>query len=150
MAIVNRDLDVSQQKTDYCANFTATVGASAGANFHLWMAPFPCEVKSIEIAAGGISGAPVGQVDKVVFVVGAGLTQIPGIGSTLTVKAVGTSGPQAFTMGTAGSTLMQLGVGDLLVYNQLFSGGNVEVTKATVSVVVKALQDIKSHWGSST
>ncbi len=149
MAIVNRDKDVSEQKVSACSVFAASVGASAGANFHLWMAPFPCEVKAVAVSASGISGAPTASINNLRFVVGAGATQILGIGATLTVLANGTSGPQTFTMGTAGSTIMQMQAGDILVYNQLFSGGNVASANTTVSVVVKKLQDIVSHWGSA-
>lgn len=150
MAIVNRDLDVTQQKIEHSTIVTTSVAASAGVNFPVWMAPYPCVLKAVEVAAQGISGAPNAAIDIYRFIVGTGATTILSVGNTLAVKAIGTSGPQGFSLAAAGSTLLQLATGDVVILNQLFSGGNVAIDKAVVSVVTQPSQDIKSHWGSQS
>jgi hypothetical protein len=150
MAIVNRDLDVSQRKVCIQTFVNSTVGASAGAAFPLVEMSFPCQVKAIELAAVGLSGSPQIAFDVQRFVAGAGLTTIPYLSTTLTVTAYSVSGYQAVTLAAAGSTLLQLQRGDVITVNQLFSGGNVAVQRLNVGIVVQALQDIVQQFGSST
>lgn len=150
MALVNRDKDVTEQKEYGTTIVTTSVAASAGSNFPVWIAPYPCVLKAVEIAANGISGSPNAAIDIYRFIVGTGATTVLSVGNTLAVKAMSLSGPQGFSLAAAGSTLASLATGDVVILNQLFSGGNVAIDKACVSVVVQPTQDIKSHWGSQS
>lgn len=150
MAIVNRDLDVSQQKICLQGTVATTVGASAGAAFPAVTVPFPGLVKTIALTASGLSGAPTIALDVQRFVVGSGLTTIPYLSTTMAITAVGTSGVKVVTLAAAGSSLLQLQTGDVITVNQLFSGGNVAIAKLEVNAVVQALQDIVAYFGSST
>lgn len=146
MAIVNRDLDVSQQIQEFGAVLNTTVGASAALNFFVAQMPFPATLKGVAVAANSISGAPQVSVSIQRWTAG-GATVIPYVGSTLAVLAHGASAAyQMVTLATAGSTLLDLQAGDVVVLKQEFSGGNVAIGNAVVTVAVKALQDIKQHF----
>lgn len=146
MAIVNRDLDISEQIHDISAVISTAVGASAGADFQVCQMPWPGTLQGVAIAANSVSGAPVVQVGIKRFTA-TGLTTIS-VGSTLAVLAFGLSA--AYTMiplqGVAGSTLRNLQAGDVVVVNQLFSGGNVAIGNAVVTACVAAVQDIRKHF----
>ena len=150
MGIVNRSMDASEQKDVIQRTTALSVGASAGANFHLGMVPYPAVLKAVEVAHVGLSGAPTAQIDVIRFVAGAGLTQITGLAATHTAVAVGTSGVQGLSLQAAGNTLLILQRGDVLVWNQLFSGGNVGTSQSTITAVVQKTQDIVQHFGSSS
>lgn len=146
MAIVNRDLDVSQQIQEFGAVLNTTVGASAALNFFVAQMPFPATLKGVAVAANSISGAPQVSVSIQRWTAG-GATVIPYVGSTLAVLAHGASAAyQMVPMATAGSTLLNLQAGDVVVLKQEFSGGNVAIGNAVVTVAVQALQDIKKHF----
>lgn len=151
MAICNRDKDASEQKMSFQRHVALTVGASAGTNFHIaGPLPYPCTLVAAAVGHVSLSGAPVGSIECIRFVPGAGLTQIVGLGATLTAVAVSTSGVQSFSLVAASSTLVSLQTGDIIVYNQLFSGGNVATAQSSVTVVVKKTQDIVAHFGSQS
>lgn len=147
MAIINRDLGSSQQMRDFQNVITTTVGASAGAGFHAVQCPFPCTLKAVAVAANSVSGAPVIAIDIKRWS-GAGVTTIAYAGSTLTVTAHGISTAyQSVSLAAAGSTLLSLQAGDVIVVNQLFSGGNVSAANMVVTAVLQATQDIVEHFG---
>jgi hypothetical protein len=151
MAICNRDMDASEQKECFERKTNLSVGASAGTNF--WITgpmPFPGTVKAVQVAHFGLSGAPVGSIEVIRFIPGTGQTQIIGLGATLTASAIGTSGVQGFSLVAAGSTLLNLQAGDILVYNQLFSGGNVATAQSAVTAIIQKTQDIVSMFGSQS
>lgn len=151
MAIVNRDLGVSQQRTDYHVQLTTAVAASAGVGYVVMNVPYPCQINAINYAANGISGTPSISVDIKRFVVGAGVTTlVTALGGTQAVLAYGTSGAFGMSLPAVSSTLMQLQTGDAIVVNQLFSGGNVAIGGMDFAIVLQALQDFKSQYNLTT
>lgn len=141
MAIVNRDNAQGQQMEQVTAKVAAT---AAAATYMLWQAPFPCEVREISQSANGLSGAPFHFID-IYRMAAAGLTTITGLHASLGVVAVGTSGPQGFSVIAPGSTLIQLQAKDILVLRTAVA--NTAVTDVAISLVVKKLQDIVSYYG---
>jgi hypothetical protein len=143
MAIVNRNLDATQQMDVYnCTIPTTAAGASVMVN--LAMMPYAGTLKAFTVHALGVSGAVVGSLAISRFVAGAGLTTIIVAGASLALVNVGTSGPQAFTLPASSSTLAQVAQGD--VVSMLVLAGN-NILASQVCLVVKALQDIKSPLG---
>lgn len=148
MAIVNRDLDASEQKQDYHSKFTTAVAASAGQTYIAFKAAYPCTIKNVSLAADGVSGAPSVVLALQRFIVGSGSTLIPGVGATTAVLAFGTSGAVGVSLAANGSTLLNMQTNDCLIVNQLFSGGNVSLSGLEVTAVVQATQDIKQYFGT--
>ncbi len=142
MAIINRDLDVSQQRFDYQERF-ANVGISQILPLALF--PFPGTVQSVRFGAYGLSGAPIYSffVDR--FIAGTGFTSIPiGISGYLP-SVMGTSGINGFSgLAAAGSTLLNFQAGDLLY--AVSSVANTAASHIISSVVVKQTQDYLSMW----
>ena len=148
MAIVNRALDASQQKRTITVNVSTNVAASAGKTYNIFHAPWPCTLKNAWMAASGLSGAPTVAIDVLRFNGVGGTSLIPGAGATLTVLAYGaSSATQGFSMAASGSSLLDLQKGDLVQLTQHFSGGNVAIGDAVVSLVVQPIQDILQHFG---
>jgi len=145
MAIAARDLEVSEKKLDHTQLIAATAVSST---YAIWMAPFPCELVAAQTASAGLSGTPLHNLGIVRFVAGAGLTTIVGQNSSFAVSAIGTSGVQGMSLIAAGSTLLQMQAGDIL--SLVTSGANSAALNVSVSIVVKKLQDIVSHYGVST
>lgn len=145
MAICNRDNDPSQQKENVTGVIPAAVTA---ATYPIWMAPFPCEVVAAQSAASGLSGTPLHNLGIIRFVAGAGLTTIVGLNSSMALVALGTSGVQGYSLIATGSTLLQMQAKDILCL--VTSGAASAALNVTVSVVVKKLQDIVSHYGVAT
>lgn len=147
MAIVNRDLDPSQQLQAFTSVQSTSVGASAASSFQVAQMPFPCTLKGVAVAASSISGAPVVSLSVKRWTAG-GVTTIPYVGSTLAVLAIGASAPyQMITLATAGSTLLNLQAGDVLTVVQEFSGGNVGTSNTVFTPVVQKVQDIVKFFG---
>lgn len=143
MAITNRDKDSSEQKVEFTANFGAV---PTGTTLQLAIVPFPAELKAVRAAANGLSGSPAVAIQVLRFITGAGMTSISGGATTLTLQAVGTSGVQSAVLATAGSSLLQLQAGDIILASH--SGANTNVLGVSYSLVLQALQDIKTHFGS--
>lgn len=143
MAIANRDLDVSEQNQVYNAMLpTTAVGAST--LLPLAYVPYQGTIRAFSLSALGVSGAVVGSLAINRFVVGAGQTAILVAGASMALVNVGTSGPLAFTIPAASSTLAQVQAGD--VVSLVLVGGN-NVLASQACLVIKALQDIKSPLG---
>ncbi len=140
MAIVNRDNATSQQQIDFTAKVVPTTTA---ATYILWEAPYPCELQKIQQSANGLSGSPFHFID-IYRMAAAGLTTITGLHASLGVVAVGTSGPQGFSVIAPGSTLIQIQARDCLVLRTAVA--NTAVTDVAISIVVKKLQDIVSFY----
>lgn len=149
MSITNRDLDVGGQKEDMIQRIGGTsTGASAAQQVHnLWVAPFPCEIRQIKNAVNGISGTPLHKIGVYRFAAG-GATTIVGLHTSIAVQAVATSGPQFFSLVASGNSLLNLQTNDVVVL--LADGQDSAVSSVTVSLVVKKLQDIVSHYGVQT
>lgn len=146
MAICNRDLDASQQKVIYSGNIKSDVGQSLSPL--IGIVSTPGVLQAVRVAAQGFSGSPVGQVEIQRFVPGAGLTAIVP-GSTLALQTLGTSGILGMSLAAIGSTLLNLQVGDVLVWRAM-PVANTAALEVQISCVVKNLQDILSTFGSQT
>lgn len=151
MPIINRDLDTSQQKECYVANLDRTPsGISAGIlnpglataqTFVVCNVPFPATLVSIEESVYGLSGTPTHSFW--IYRFAGGFTSIQ-VGASFNVTAFGTSGSLAHSLYAAAT--FPLLAGDQIALYCL--GTNAAVASAQVSVVVKALQDYKTYWGS--
>lgn len=139
MAIVNRDLDSSQQVVNFNAVVTNT---SVGGSYALAVMPSPGQLVAAGVASKGLSGAPNLSLWIERFVVGTGYTAIA-IGASLVAQNFGTSGGQTFNVG-AGVT-WSLQAGDVI--SVATAGANTAAIAHTITLSVKALQDIKSQFG---
>lgn len=146
MAIANRELDVSEQTVvENCDLKLLTVGSSGAAipvSYPAYIVPRPMTLSGVHVAALGLSGAPTLDFAITRNAAG-GATVISGGMTTLTLQVCGTSGPQAGVLAAAGSSFLSLAKGDLV---QFAITGDDVAAFVTVSLVVKSLQDIKSHF----
>lgn len=142
MAIVNRDLDSSQQKYEAKASYGAL---GTGVTVPVAIIGTPSAVSAAKVAAFGISGTPTVVLSIQRFIVGAGVTSYLGGFTTLTMQAAGTSGAQSVVLATAGSTALQLQAGDVIMATT--GGANSAVTGVSVDVVLQPIQDIKTYFG---
>lgn len=146
MAIVNRDLDSSQQVVNL--NYSSPIGFTAGVGVGLTQAiaviPAPMQLVGAGVAALGLSGAMNLSLWINRFVAGTGFTAI-NVGASLVAHAYGTSGGQTFNVG-AGVT-WSLQAGDVICL--CGAGANTAIQSANVTLALKALQDIKSSFGAS-
>lgn len=145
MAIVNRDLAPSQQ----IVNFNAVVGTAVGLSgavtgAQVAVVPAPMQFMGGGVVAKGISGAPNLQLWCSRFIAGAGHTQIL-VGASLAVPEFGLSGGATFVPVTSGITYLQ--AGDVL--SVVNTGANTATVAVTVTLALKALQDIKQSFGVS-
>lgn len=139
MAIINRDLDSSQQRDVYQATIAPT---STGLTYLLAQVAFPAQLVAMSQAAVGLSGAPNHSIWLNRFIAGAGITTMI-FGNSIVVTANGTSGPQGFSLPTAASFLLQ--AGDVLLLST--AAANTNAASVTVTTVVRALQDYKTTFG---
>ena len=140
MAIVNRTLDPSQQ------NETFTVRAQSvntGATALLIPIETPATVKALVVNALGVSGTPVYDARLFRFASG-GLTSWPLSATTFGARLYGTSG--ALSVSLFGSaSLVSAQASDYI--GVVATGANSAVDVLTVSVVIQALQDVKTSFG---
>jgi hypothetical protein len=142
MAIVNRDLDVTQQRYVFTAS-PGLVGVSA--LIQVGIAPCAGQLLQVASFASGLSGAPTVGVQINRFVTGVGNTVIPLNGSSLlTITAYSTSGMQTQVLTAAGTTLVQLFKGDVI---QLVTSTANTAATYLCEAVVQILQDVKSDYG---
>jgi hypothetical protein len=165
MPIVARDLDVSERKFIFHAFLNGSAQGSSflmsglgnGGTYPLFVMPFPFEVVSVGSGVGGASGT-INLTLNNLHNTGAGSTLYGAMNSSFALIALGTSiGTQWVLNGTtnnigwslpvSGSTILQGVAGDVLTIVGLGTGA---VGFVTISVVVKKLQDIASHFGVST
>ena len=144
MAIVNRDLDVSEQKL---VLNTAMGLAATGLTLGVAVIPYQATLRNIQVAANGLSGAPTWTFFVYRFITGTGYTAIAAAGA-LTVANFGLSGIQGVSLVASGSSLLQLLANDVVGVST--TGANTAAGSATVSVAIQALQDVKAVYGSST
>lgn len=148
MAIVNRDLDSSQQVMNWAQgvrNVGSSLGLGQGGTFMLGVVPCPMQLVGAGIASRGSSGTLGAQVSVERFVAGSGYTTII-LGASMALWAFGTSGGQTFNVGAGVTYTLQ--TGDVL--NLTFSGvATASADQACVTLALKALQDIKSSFGAS-
>lgn len=140
MGIINRTLDVSEQKKQMDVTITAT---TTGKDYIVYRAPGPMLISDARSLGVGLSGTPTSTLKLQRFVTGAGLTTIS-ISGALTVTAIGTSGAQQYSLPAAGSSLLSLQAGDVVVATS--GGTNAGLEQLYVQLVVYSLQDIRA-WG---
>ncbi len=142
MAICNRDLDVSQQKTSLRGSAGAVV---TGSTLAMVIIDSPCAVSAAKVALFGVSNTPTVLLSVQRFIVGSGVTSYLGGFTTLNGQAAGTSGVQSIVTAAAGSTALLLQAGDVVMAT--VAGTNAAVTSLAVDLVVQYTQDIKSYFG---
>src|SRR5689334_11737827 len=114
MAIVNRDLDPSEQKVEYQLQLSGGLTTIAtGATAWIALMPYPGVIQSMRAAGAGLSGAPLVNLQVLRFAAGA--TTIAVSISGLVVAEFGTSGILGYSgLAAAGSTLLNVQAGDVL------------------------------------
>lgn len=143
MAIVNRDLDASQQKEMVQVNLGAV---ATGATRFCAIIPYPCTLQSVRNSAAGVSNAM-----QVAFEVirGSGSSGIPIGISNMVLQNRSTSGVVGFSgLAATGSTLLNLLAGDVIQVVTSVSNGNA--TDLLLEFVLKKSQDIVSYNGISS
>lgn len=146
MAIVNRDLDSSQQVVNFNASFNVGFvgGGPAGLTNTVAVIPMPGQLVGAGLACRGLSGAPNMSLWLDRFIVGTGFTSI-NLGASMVAQSLGTSGGQTFNVGAGVTWTLQ--AGDVITLVAV--GANTAIQSAAVTLSVKALQDIKSQFGAS-
>lgn len=139
MAIVNRDVDVSQQ----ARVVTTVAGAVAtGVTTLVALVPNSCQVVVAGMKAFGLSGAPVYSLNILRATVN-GPTLI-GLGATVTPAGGLSALVTGFSITLGATTPLQ--TGDMLV---LQSGvANTAVTGLILTTVFKPLQDVQTYFGA--
>lgn len=138
MGIINRTLDTSEQN-ELVEELLAVT--TTGQNYIVYRAPCAMNIVDARSIGVGLSGAPTSTLKLQRFVVGAGLTTIS-ISGALTVTAIGTSGAQQYSLPAAGSSLLALAAGDVVVATT--GGTNAGLEQQFVQLVVRSLQDIRT------
>lgn len=138
MAIVNRDLDSSQQSAVLSGNVANT---ASGSTYSLCVVPYPAQLLSAMQVTTGLSGSPNHSLWVQRWA--GGVTSVV-IGASMVSTAFATSGSQTFTIVNSGlSFLLQAGDAILLAT----AASNTGTVQTTVSLAIKALQDIKTSYG---
>lgn len=138
MAIVNRDLDSSQQVYEVGFKHNAVVAVSA--TLYAGAVASPGQLLETKLAGWGLSGVPSYTV-QIHRWTSAGSTVIA-VGSGLTLAvAFGVSGGMAGETYAANGSLTALQAGDILVLKS--AGANTASSALVASFVIKATQDIK-------
>lgn len=140
MGIINRTLDLSQQKNLVVDQI---VGTSTGVTYAIYTAPRAQTLIDARSSCHGLSAAPTSQIAISRFVVGAGATVI-NVGGALTLAAFGTSGSQQYSLPAAGSSLLNLQSGDRVLLVQ--GGSAAAVADLLTELVVQNVADIQT-WG---
>lgn len=146
MAIVNRDLDPSQQKdvVVYCSNGAVATGVTK----FISVVPYPAVLQSLAAAAHGVSNAMQVAFNLERFT-SAGVTVIPLGISNLVLQNFSVSGALGFSgLAAAGSTLLNLQYGDVLSMTTSVANGNA--LDLSLELVLKKVQDIVSMNQVST
>lgn len=141
--IVNRDLDGSEQQKVLTVKAISTV---TGTSQQLHVVAYPCQVLGAYEAAVGLSGSPTHRIDVARFIAGTGITVISTLFNVTPVTAWGTSGVYGMSLVGGGSLFLQ--ANDVLFLTP--GAANAAVVSSTISIVVQALQDIKSNHNLST
>lgn len=148
MAIVNRELDSSQQVVNLSSTVQVgapTLAACNGLTNGIAVMPHPGALVGAGVASMGLSGAPNLSLWVNRFVVGSGFTAFC-IGASLVAQAFGTSGGQTFSLLAGTAATLPLQTGDVITL--CGAGANTGAQAVTVTLAVKALQDIKSQFGA--
>lgn len=145
MGIVNRTLDASERQDTHLARFDGPVAVSQA--LPAWIVPHPSKLKSAHVAAKGLSGTPVYQL-QVRRWTSAGVTVIA-LGAAATVAAAfGVSGSTVDMTVYTGGSAVQLEAKDMIEVAS--TGANTASDDLAVAMVIERLQDIKSEFGSES
>lgn len=144
MAIENRDLGTTQQReTIHClVGQGASSLVGVGVTQAIAIVPFPSYLAAVQVVGFGISGAPSANIDVTRYNA-AGVTTITGAIAAYAVGATVAAQNGATTV-SAGSPLVNLQTNDILSFR--LSGANTAFVTATVTLVLQALQDVKTHF----
>lgn len=150
MAIVNRTLDASEQRKtmSMSANGSSGIVIITGSTFVVGVVPYACTLDAGQLVAFGVSNSPTCALSVNRFIVGSGqTTYVIATGTSNLVPAFGTSGVgiSAMILPAAGSTLLNLLPNDVLQLT--FAGTNAAATFLNVALVLKPIQDVKTHFG---
>lgn len=145
MAVVNRTLDASEQRKVISNTITSTSFLINGVTNMIGLVPFNGVIDTGMLAVEGVSGSPAYSLKVARFIAGTGFTVIV-VGSSNLPVAIGTSGPIGLSLPASGSTLNNVLANDVLLLHAL-GGTGAAAEKLTVSVVVRPVQDIKTHFG---
>ncbi len=148
MGIANRDKDVSEQKQA----FTVSLGNKLAPNVTsstliIGSVPFSSELSALSVVGLGLSGAPQLDFRIARFIPGGGHTVIA-IGASCVLPSMGVSGPLGVSLPGSGNSLVQLLAGDQII--AFTAVANTSADTITVGYVLKALQDFKATYGSTT
>lgn len=156
MAIVGRDLDISERKEVFTYNmqFAGQSLANNGGNviqtgttLALFMIPFPCTLKSGLVFNQGVSGSP--GITLTVQRFAGGATVLPLGLSSMILTGFGTSGVQGLSgLAPAGSTLNNLLTGDVIYATTTVA--STAINDLMIQLIVAKTQDIVAYQGSST
>lgn len=139
MAIVNRDLDPSQQPRV----LHTIVGALAtGITTLIALVPNSSQLVAAGLKAFGLSGSPVYSLN-VLRATADGPTLI-GLGATVTAVGGLSAAVQGFSI-TLGATV-PLQRGDLIILQS--GAANTAVTGLALTTVFKPLQDVQTYFGA--
>ncbi len=154
MPISNRDLDASEQKKSFVVTRSGSLGGTTLSIFttvatcQIMTVPFNSALNTLTASANGCSGVLNGEVKVHRFIPGAGVTYISGLGASMTIPEFGTSGIMSASLVAAGSTLLNLLAGDVLFFRA--GVANTAAESVTFGITLKALQDFKADFGSTT
>lgn len=139
MPVDNRELGSGVQANVVQASLTKTI---TGQTYALCVVPYPAQLMAVQQCVAGLSGAPNHSIWLQRFVVGSGVTSV-NIGNSLVSQVFGTSGAQGFSIPAGASNLLQ--AGDIVMLST--AAANTACESATVTLVLKSLQDIRTNFG---
>lgn len=144
MAIVNRDLDASEQN-EVIPIRTAGAVTNTGGTYLIGLVPYNCEVKAIRLSAMGLSGVPIFEVENYKFTAGSSISINSSISTATSVGLLSLSGIISLTLGTAGSSQVQCDANSAFVLT--LGAAGTAASQVTGEIVVKKLQDIVTTFG---
>jgi len=150
MGNINRTDDGSQQQENYNWSWLSAQGGSGlletGLTIPMYTIPRAMQIQSVNYAATGITSTVSWELLRGRFITGSGFT-IEAIGGSNIMQVYGTSGMlKSLSMPAAGNTLLDLQKNDLLFYSSKGVGAVTAGESVFVDIVLKNLQDVKSHY----
>lgn len=121
---------------------SSALPVAVGNTLMIAVAPFPAQVAALQVIGFGLSGTPAMNLDVTRYNA-AGVTTITGVISAYTVLGA-TISAQAGATVSSGASLVQLQANDVISLRS--SGANTAATSLAVTLVLQALQDIKTHF----
>lgn len=149
MPVNNRDLGTGSARESYqyvlgAGAFGASGLIATGATLPICVVPFPAQVAALQVFGFGLSGTPTVLLDVTRYNSG-GVTTITGAISTLTVLGATISQAAGATI-SSGASLVSLQQNDIINFRT--GTASTAMTGAVVTLVLQALQDIKTHFGN--